>query len=136
MKKYFIGIIVMLVVFVFLGSCKKYSPSNSIEPESERIILFQLYTSKDFTDETSVIDFSVFVRTANKTIFDSAFISVRLNEIPDAAHKLALEKTIRGYAGEDLAAGFRYTIHGVGNSTYIDTSKAGNPFKVVDFNFQ
>jgi hypothetical protein len=136
MKKILVGIIAMLIVFIFLGSCKKYSSPNTMDSGNERIILFQLYTSKDFSDETSVVDFSVFVRTAYKTIFDSAFTSIRLNEIPDAVHKLALEKTISGYDHQDLAAGFRYTVRNVGNSSYIDTSKEGNPFKVIDFNFQ
>ena len=61
---------------------------------------------------------------------------MQIKDIPDAAHKLVFEKTVTGNYNEDLAAGFRYEIHDVGNSQYIDTSKAGNTFKIIDFAFQ
>jgi hypothetical protein len=136
MKKFFIAIVAILVVIFFLGSCRKDSSGNTMDPAKERIFLFQLYTDKDLSGENSLVDFSVFIRTASKIIFDSAFTSLPLKDIPDAAHKLALEKTITVYGNEDLAAGFRYTIHNIGNSSFVDTSKAGNGFKIIDFNFQ
>ena len=103
-------------------------------PAAQRTIRFQLYTNQDFSDNSSVINFSIFIRDANRTLFDSSLASMRIKDIPDALNKLVIEKTVND--NSDLAAGFRYEIHDVGTSSYIDTSKAGNPFKIVDFSFQ
>ena len=110
------------VVFV-LASCKKYSSGNMIYPAAERKIRFELYTNQDFSGDASVINFSIF-----------ALASMRIQDIPDALHKLVFEKTVND--NYDLAAGFRYEIHDVGTSAFIDTSKAGNPFKIIDYSFQ
>jgi hypothetical protein len=40
-----------------------------------------------------------------------------------------------GNNNADLAAGFHYEIQNVGHSGYIDTSRAGNELKVVDYAF-
>jgi hypothetical protein len=61
---------------------------------------------------------------------------MQLKDIPDVAHKLVIEKTAPGNDDSDLAAGFHYEIQNVGHSGYIDTSKAGNNFKVIDYAFQ
>ena len=121
---------------IFLGlSCKKqYSSGNIIYPPAQRTIRFQLYTNQDFSGNTSVINFSVFIRTANRTLFDSTLASMRIEDIPDASHKLVIEKTVND--NSDLAAGFNYEIQDVGTSWFIDTSKAANPFKVIDYAFQ
>src|SRR5215510_8638121 len=99
---------------IFLGlSCKKqYSSGNISYPPAQRTIRFQLYTNQDFSGNTSVINFSVFIRNANRTLFDSTLASMRIEDIPDALHKLIIEKTVND--NSDLAAGFRYEIQGVG----------------------
>lgn len=128
----------MLTVVFVIVSCKKgYSPGNTIYPGvgTERKIRFQLYTNQDFSTNASVINFSLFIRNTNRTFFDSSLVSMRIKDIPDAAHKLVIEKIVNT-DNSDLAAGFRYEIHDVGNSQYIDTSKAGNTFKIIDFAFQ
>lgn len=122
------------IVVVAILSCKKYDSSSTPYPASERKFRFQLYTNQDFSDETSIINFSIFIRTANRTLFDSALAPMQIKDLPDAAHKLVIEKTVNDNA--DLAAGFRYEIQNVGISGYTDTSKAGNPFKIVDYAFQ
>ena len=104
--------------------------------QTERKIRFQLYTNEDFSGETSAINFSIFIKTANKTLFDSTLAPMQLKDIPDAAHKLIMEKTVLADNNSDLAAGFRYELQDVGRSDYIDTSKAGNAFKVIDYAFQ
>ena len=121
------------VVFV-LASCKKYSSGNMIYPAAERKIRFELYTNQDFSGDASVINFSIFIRNSNRTLFDSTLASMRIQDIPDALHKIVIEKTVND--NYDLAAGFRYEIHDVGTSAFIDTSKAGNPFKIIDYSFQ
>jgi len=132
--KNFIRIAAAVAVLLVVVSCRKYSSGNMSYPAAQRTIRFQLYTNQDFSDNSSVINFSIFIRDANRTLFDSSLASMRIKDIPDALNKLVIEKTVND--NSDLAAGFRYEIHDVGTSSYIDTSKAGNPFKIVDFSFQ
>jgi len=135
MKIYFISIVVLLIVSMV--ACKKSYPStNGENPPIDRKFRFQLYTDKDFSGETSVITFSIFIRNARTGLFDSLLTPMQLKDIPDAAHKLVIEKTVPGDVNSDLAAGFRYDIQNVGHSGYTDTSKAGSNFKVIDYAFQ
>jgi hypothetical protein len=133
MKK-FIRIAAALALLFIVVSCRKYSSGNIIYPASPRTIRFQLYTNQDFSGNASVINFSIFIRDANRTLFDSSLAPMRIEDIPDALHKLVIEKTVNDNA--DLAAGFNYEIQDVGNSWYIDTSKAGNALKIIDYSFQ
>jgi len=135
MKIFSISIVVLLIVT--MESCKKTYPSSDGEnPGTGRKVLFQLYTDKDFSAETSIIKFSIFIRNARTTFFDSSFAPMQIKDIPDAAHKIVIEKTVFGTGNSDLAAGFNYEIQNVGNSWYIDTSRAGNVLKVIDYAFQ
>jgi len=136
MKKISLPLFAALVVMIAASSCKKYDSPSATYPTIERKIRFQLYTNEDFSGETSVINFSIFIRDTRKTLFDSALASMQIKDIPDAAHKLIIEKTVLTNDNSDLAAGFNYEIQNVGSSWYIDTSKAGNPFKVIDYAFQ
>ncbi|MFI5185773.1 MAG: hypothetical protein ACHQF0_03565 [Chitinophagales bacterium] len=135
MKIYFIRILAILTITVMAMSCKKYSSGGILYPANDRKIRFQLYTNKDFSGNTSVINFSIFIRDTIGVLFDSSIASMQIKDIPDAAHKLVIEKTVPGNDHSDLAAGFRYEIENVGNSSYTDTSKAGNAFKIIDFAF-
>jgi len=135
MKIFSISVVVLLIVT--MESCKKTYPSSDGEnPGTGRKVLFQLYTDKDFSAETSIIKFSIFIRNARTTFFDSSFAPMQIKDIPDAAHKIVIEKTVFGTGNADLAAGFNYEIQNVGNSWYIDTSRAGNVLKVIDYAFQ
>jgi len=137
MKKILLRILAVLTLVLILGSCKKTYPSGVITyPSAERKIRFQLYTNQDFSADTHVINFSLFIRNANATIFDSSLVSMQIKDIPDEAHKLVIEKAVPGNDNSDLAAGFRYEIHDVGISWHTDTSKAGNLLKIIDYNFQ
>jgi len=134
MKIFFVTVVALLVV---IGqSCKKTNVSTGGESLSgERKIRFQLYTDKDFSNENSVIKFSIFIRDAHTTLFDSSLAPMQLQDIPDAAHKIVIDKMVLGNNNADLAAGFHYEIQNVGHSGYIDTSRAGNVLKVVDYAF-
>jgi len=134
MKFFFVTVVALLSV---IGqSCKKTHPSTGGESlSSERKIRFQLYTDKDFSNENSVIKFSIFIRDAHTTLFDSSLAPMKLQDIPDAAHKIVIDKMVLGDNNADLAAGFHYEIQNVGHSGYIDTSRAGNELKVVDYAF-
>lgn len=133
MKNFFI---ILAIFSVVLGSCKKTYPSNNDDPTVERTFRFQLYTDKDFSSETSIIKFSVFVRDTRRTFFDSSLAEMQLKDIPDASHKIIVEKTVLISGSKDLAAGFHYEIENVGHSGFTDTSRAGNTFKLIDFAFQ
>ncbi len=133
MKILFISIVIMSSLI--LGSCKKTYPSNDGDPGLERTIRFQLYTDQDLSDETSAIKFSIFIRNAHTTLFDSSFAPMQISDIPDALNKIVIEKTVSGNGNVDLSAGFHYEIENVGHSGYIDTSKAGNALKVIDYPF-
>jgi len=125
------------ILILGLGSCKKNNPAaEGIDPKIERTIRFQLYTNQDLSGETSVIKFSIFIRNAHTTIFDSSLAVMQIKDIPDAAHKLVIEKTVSGNGNADLSAGFHYEIENVGHSGYIDTSRAGNILKIIDYAFQ
>jgi len=126
----------LFVLLILLESCKKTHPaSDGAAPSVERTIRFQLYTNEDFSGETSVITFSIFIRNAHTTLFDSSFAAMEIKDIPGPGQKLVIEKTVSGDGNADLAAGFHYEIQNVGHSGYIDTSKAGNAFKVIDYAF-
>ena len=134
MKFFFATVLTLSVV---IGqSCKKTNVSTGGESLSgERKIRFQLYTDKDFSNENSVIKFSIFIRDAHTTLFDSSLAPMQLQDIPDADHKIVIDKMVLGNNNADLAAGFHYEIQNVGHSGYIDTSRAGNELKVVDYAF-
>jgi len=134
MKILFISIVTMFSLT--LASCSKTDPSTDGDPGIERKFRFQLYTNEDFSNETSVIKFSIFIRNAHTTLFDSSLAPMQIKDIPDVAHKIVIEKTVSGNGNTDLSAGFHYEIENVGHSGYIDTSKAGNAFKVIDYAFQ
>ena len=106
MKIFSISIVALLILT--MESCKKTYPSSDGEnPGTGRKVLFQLYTDKDFSAETSVIKFSIFIRNTRTTLFDSSFAPMQIKDIPDAAHKLVIEKTVSGNGNSDLAAGFQ-----------------------------
>jgi len=136
MKSFFIRAFIAQMLVLTVVSCRKYSSSSTTAYPTERKIRFQLYTNEDFSGETSAINFSIFIRTANKTLFDSTLAPMQLKDIPDALHKLVIEKNVLANANSDLAAGFQYELENVGISWFIDTSKGGNPFKVIDYAFQ
>jgi hypothetical protein len=125
------------ICILLATSCSKpYSSSNGNYPPGSRTIRFQLYTNQDFSNNNSVIHFSIFIKNGSTKILDSSLATLLIKDIPDSAHKIVIEKTVTGYNNADLSAGFQYEIENVGFSWFIDTSKAGNTFKVIDYAFQ
>ena len=76
------------------------------------------------------------MRTQTKILLDSELAPMRIKDIPNAANKIIITKTVPDNESSDLSVGFLYSIEGVGNSWHLDTCKAGETFKVVDFAFQ
>ena len=124
----------ILVVAMIGLSCRKDHSTSLITYPQSRTIRFQLYTNHDFSTNSSTINFSIFIRNGRRMLFDSSLASMQLKDIPDSTHKIVIEKTVAD--NSDLGAGFRYEIQNVGISWHIDTSKAGNSLKVIDYAFQ
>lgn len=135
MMKIYTILLILFVTAIAVSSCKKDS-NNQPAPQVTRKIQFKLYTNKDFSTNSEIITFQVVIRNSSKTLWDSTFSPMQIKDIPDSTHKLVIEKIVPGNDNSDLAAGFVYTIQNVGESWYIDTSKAGNTFKVIDYAFQ
>lgn len=125
----------MLVISLSGTSCYK-EQSSSVSPAVSRTIIFTLYTQKDFSDNNSNITFSLFIRTHDKVLFDTTLSVMKIKDIPDSTRKIVFKKEVPDNDGSELAAGFRYSIENVGNSTHIDTCKTGELVKVVDFSFK
>ena len=127
----------MFFCVVLATSCtKQYSSSGGNYPPTSRKIRFQLYTNQDFSTDNAVIHFSIFIKNGDRVLLDSALATMQIKDIPDFAHKIVIEKAVTGYDNVDLSAGFQYEIENVGFSWFIDTSRAGNPLKVIDYAFQ
>jgi len=127
----------VLTAAIMFSACSKNSSLYPVKPPPpDRKFRFQLYTQQDFSNDNHEIDFSIFIKTANGTIFDSALAPMLIKDIPDVNHKLIIEKTIPSSYTSDLAAGFVYEIQNVGVAGFTDTSRAGNTFKIIDFNFR
>ena len=146
MKNDFLNACLLLTLCTTIASCNKNGSDESpMPPGNGRTIRFLLYTDQDFSGNNSVIHFYVFIKkgsvyvfdtTRNNLLFDSAFAPIQIKDIPDAAHKIVVERQVVRYDDADLAAGFIYEIENVGSSWHIDTSRAGNPLKVIDYNFR
>jgi hypothetical protein len=130
------GCAVMAAV-VTTPACKKDHQTPK-PPVPTRTIEYRLYTEEDFSDDTHTITFTLFMRTAgNKVLFDSAIAPMLVKEVPNKAHQLVFRKTVpAGHENDDLVVGFPYKIKDVGESWYIDTCKAGQTLKIVEYSFK
>jgi hypothetical protein len=133
MKILLFNIASLVLLMVLATSCKKQS-SNS--PRISTTIKFLLYTDKDFSHENNIISFNAFIENpVTKIIWDTLLPPMTIKDIPDRIHQLVFEKTV--LSGNSLMkVGFRYSIENVGISWHIDSCKAGQSLKIVDFNFQ
>jgi hypothetical protein len=125
-----------IVTMIFTTSCKKQTDSNDYKkPEVARNVRFQLYTDQDFSIDHHTINFRVFIQNSNNAVlWDSLLLPMEIKDIPGVANKLAMEKTVFADANSLLKVGFRYSITGIGESWFIDSSATN--FKLVDFNFR
>jgi hypothetical protein len=135
MKTYSKLLILMVAIGLVVASCYR-DKTLPVPPVVARTIRFVLHTDEDLSDNNSNVTFSMFIRTHDKVLFDTTLSVMKIKDIPDSTRKLVFEKKVPNDDGSELAAGFRYTIENVGNSTHIDTCKAGELFKVVDFSFK
>jgi hypothetical protein len=129
---------ISLSIILIETSCRKQTVDPTTDsPLVARKIQFTLYTQNDFSDNNESITFTLFIQNSkNKTLLDSSLTSMKIKDIPDFIHKLVIEKTVPNNDTSLLKVGFKYSIENVGNSWHLESFKAGDVFKIVDFNFQ
>jgi len=76
------------------------------------------------------------MKNDRKFIFDSLFVTMKVEDIPDSNHRIVIEKAVPGNDTSTLAVGFYYEIEGVGISWYLDSFPATDTFKLVRYPFQ
>jgi hypothetical protein len=136
--KSFLFPVITVLVFV-TGSCKKeytVPQENHNTPGPSRTVRFELYTNKDFSGNPEIIHFSLHMKNDRKFIFDSLFVTMKVEDIPDSNHRIVIEKAVPGNDTSTLAVGFYYEIEGVGISWYLDSFPATDTFKLVRYPFQ
>jgi hypothetical protein len=137
MKTY--KILTIAVLLIALGSCKKEQASLSGENNNNsqtRKVRYELYTKENFAGIQENIQFSLFMRNAGRSIFDSSLATMRIEDIPDSSHKIIIEKFVPGNDTSSLVVGFIYQIENVGISWYLDKFPAGDGFKLLQYSFK
>ncbi|HEY2349714.1 MAG TPA: hypothetical protein VGH64_11885 [Puia sp.] len=128
---YFIS---FLVLFILAVSCQKDQPNVKSAPP--RKVRYELYTNEDFSGDQKNIQFSLFIRNGQKTIFDSLLSNMKISDIPDSNHKIIIEKWVPGNESFTLAIGFNYQIENVGMSWFLDSFPAKDSLKVLSYSFR
>jgi len=126
----------LLTFLVTLPAYKKESKTLCYS-NNQRKIRFTLYTEKDLSDDRENILFSVFIKEAsNKTLWDSGFTVMKVNDIPAKTNKIVVEKAVPNDNPCLLEAGFSYTVENATSLWHIDTSSVEQELKIVEFNFE
>jgi hypothetical protein len=126
------------IIFPFLllivVSCKKDQPNAKTNPP--RKVRYELYTNEDFSGDQKNILFSIFIRSGQKTIFDSPLATMKIKDIPDSNHKIIIEKLAPDNDTATLVVGFNYQIENVGFSWFLETFPVGDTVKVLRYPFR
>ncbi|HET7002946.1 MAG TPA: hypothetical protein VFI33_16585 [Puia sp.] len=125
---------ILAVLFLIVVSCKKDQTGAKTNPP--RKVRYELFTNEDFSTDQKNILFSIFIRSGQKTIFDSPLAAMKIKDIPDSNHKIIIEKLAPDNDTATLVVGFNYQIENVGNSWFLDTFSAGNTFKLLRYPFR
>ena len=126
--------IIFPVLLLIVVSCKKDQPNAKANPP--RKVRYELYTNEDFSGDQKNILFSIFIRSGQKTIFDSPLAAMKIKDIPDSNHKIIIEKLAPDNDTATLVVGFNYQIENVGFSWFLDTFPAGDSVKVLRYPFR
>ena len=122
------------VLLLIVVSCKKDQPNAKTNPP--RKVRYELYTNEDFSGDQKNILFSIFIRSGQKTIFDSPLATMKIKDIPDSNHKIIIEKLAPDNDTATLVVGFNYQIENVGFSWFLETFPAGDTVKVLRYSFR
>jgi hypothetical protein len=138
MRNLSIVTVFFIAAVLMATSCKKETVMTpSKDPLAVRKIQFSLYTDKDFSGENNNVLFTLTIQNYRfQSLWDSTLPPIKLEDIPDAAHKLIATKSISVNDTARLRVGFIYSIENVGHSSFFDSSEPGDTLKMVDFNFQ
>jgi hypothetical protein len=130
-------ILLLIIICTLLLACKKEDvrPVNNI---IERKVQFELYTTKDFSNNNDSITFSLVIRKADtyQVLWYSVLTPMKIKEIPNFANKIMVNKVVPNNDTSLLKVSFEYAIKNIGNSQFSDTFNTGNKFKVLNLNFQ
>jgi hypothetical protein len=119
-------------VLIVAFSCKK----NNIAPPL-RTVTYVLYTDRNFSNDFDTIRFRLLMKAGDQTLLDSSLAPMTIAQVPGPTGRITIQKTVpESYRNRDLLIGFIYFIDNVGESWYLDTSRAGNISKTVEYNFQ
>lgn len=125
---------ILVSLLLLATSCNK--SAVPLHVLSSRKIQYVLYTDKDFSDNNTNIIFSLIMMTKTKVLLDSDLAPMKIKDIPNSSNKIIIIKNVPNNDTSELSVGFLYSIEGIGNSWHLDTCKAGETFKIVDFAFQ
>src|SRR5882672_1901736 len=118
------------ILMFSITSCKKYTNGAINAHDFPGVIRFNLFTTKNFSNNMGSIAFSVFIEDSTKTLWNSTLPLMRIKDIPDSANAIVIEKVVPKHNNSLLKVGFRYYIENVGHSWYIDSSNAGQILKI------
>jgi hypothetical protein len=101
-----------------------------------RTVQYVLYTNEDFSNDNGIIHFTLLMKDHDRVLWDSLLAPMQIKDIPDPSHKIIVDKIVPDNNTSDLVVGFLYEIENVGYSWSLDTCRANESFKVVEYPFQ
>jgi hypothetical protein len=132
-------VLAMAALMSMITSCRKnqwYPNGQNTDAPTLRKVHYELYTDKNFSDNQENIQFSIFMRDAGKTIFDSSLAMMKIKDIPDSSHRIIIEKIVPGNNASTLTVGFVYQIENVGISSWLAPFPAGDTIGLIKFSFR
>jgi hypothetical protein len=129
----------VLSILLLSASCRKEQlpeKGNITNTLLVRKVRYELYTYENFSGNAENIQFSLFMRNAGKTIFDSALAIMKVEDIPDFSHRIIIEKTVPLHDTSSLSVGFDYRIENVGISWYQEIFPAADTLKLIQYSFR
>ncbi len=128
-------VIVVALLAAVLPSCKKNTDKPPHGTPTERTVRYALFTSKDYTNNNTLVTVKLRMVAGNTPIWDSVLAPIALKNLPTASNKLVIEKKVPGNNNTTLSTGFYYTLENVGESWYYEPFTAGESLKTVSLNF-
>lgn len=128
-------VLAVAILAAVLPSCKKNTDKPPHNTPTERTVKYAIFTSKDYSNDNSVVTIKLRMLEGNTSVWDSVLAPIALKNLPSAANKLVIEKKVPGNNNATLSTGFYYTLQNVGYSWYYEQFFAGEQLKTVSLNF-
>ena len=126
----------LAAAILIVTACKKDHYPSPVERSPLRKVRFELFTNENFSGDKLNITFSVHMHNDDRAILDSALPTMKVEEIPDSAHRIVIEKWVPGNDTSTLVVGFTYHIDNVGYSWYLEEFPARDTFKLLRYSFR